>query len=155
MKPKKRKVSRTRMNTGRKRLLTREQLERRIKLLRTKLLIEQLKIALWEEKWVEKCPTGHLKRHDECDLICEVQAIEPYPTPFVSAAPKIKAKDTYHEWVNDVLTPMVERRVGWWWRPVWRAVDRRLYWWKQAFVQAYRIERSAALGVWKSLWRKR
>jgi len=47
------------------------------------------------------------------DLLEQITMIRPMDTPFMSMAPKVSAKGTYHEWITDVLTPIVERRVGW------------------------------------------
>ena len=47
-------------------------------------------------------------------LIEQITLIDPIDTPFFSMAPKVKAKDTYHQWVTDVLKPVTEQRLGWW-----------------------------------------
>ena len=58
-----------------------------------------------------------------CDFICRnIVTIDPINTPFVSQAPKVKANDVYHSWVQDKLTP-VEQHTGWWWRYVVK------WWW--------------------------
>jgi len=48
------------------------------------------------------------------EFIEQITLIDPIDTPFFSMAPKVKAKDTYHQWVTDVLKPVTEQRLGWW-----------------------------------------
>lgn len=72
----------------------------------------------WRVRWASKCPKGHLRRYDECDLMCEVTVIEPYPTPFVSDAPRVPAKHVMHAWNTDMM-------IGWWWRVPYQ-------WWLRA-----------------------
>jgi hypothetical protein len=137
----------TRMDTGRKRptakfarfgsytagwadrdVQARKQLAR----LRKKLRAE-------EARWDEKCPKGHLVRHDECDFIlCSLAQIDPWPTEFTSLVPKGHSRAFMHKWPIDKLAvPVgvtqfwgslgeryaaldvafaVDKKIGWWWR---------------------------------------
>ena len=89
-----------------------------------------------KKRWDEKCPQGHLIRYDECDLTCHITLIDPMPSVFMSALPKVTAKQLMGTWAMDDLSAATnweafrthvyslfdafgattERRVGWWWR---------------------------------------
>jgi hypothetical protein len=118
-------MQKTRVNKGRKApRLTKVQLERKVNRLERLLFIEQLKVELAREQWARKCPKGHLRRHDECDLMCEITAIEPMPTPFMEQLPRIPSRQVEHTWLMDTLRPYTQLdrwldQISWWWRKPW------------------------------------
>jgi hypothetical protein len=62
-------------------------------------------------KWAGKVP----------DLLDDIVVIAPKdaPWPKGDVLPKVKSNHVYHEWVTDVLKPITEQHVGWWWRKPW------------------------------------
>lgn len=63
---------------------------------------KRLRRLLKEEqaRWWEKCPQGHLVRHDKCDLMCWVVTSDPVTTPLNSMLPKTTSEGLLHDWYD-------------------------------------------------------
>ena len=126
--PKKRSKRSTRMNTGRKRPTHSD---------KWKLAAAQRRIKRLEKVLDQKnaCITRLMER-----LKNSVELITPFPTPFLTAAPKVKASGILHSWVLDTLEPVprffmgiplprtVDQAIGWWWRKPWAAISEWSVW---------------------------
>lgn len=89
------------VDTARKRPSEIERLKVQNKKLRAKLRAE-------EANWFQKCPQGHLVRHDECDIMCYVTTISSVESPHLDAlAENYRALDRQFA---------VDKKIGWWWR---------------------------------------
>ena len=122
------------MPSGRKKIGTRLELQIRVDRLSRKNARLRKRLKEERARWDEVCPQGHLRRHDKCDLMCELEALinlEP-PTPIL---PKVLDDHVYHKWVLDSIPPskttvdwqkfmkelykqfdidLVEQQTGWW-----------------------------------------
>jgi len=60
--------------------------------------------------WDEKCPKGHLRRHNECDLMCEIADIGPPPRLEFDK----KAFDlVYHSWIQEEPERQLQHLTNW------------------------------------------
>ena len=105
-------------------------LELRVAYLQVRLRVARRRADAAEARWNEKCPQGHLVRHDKCELGFSEQKLTETPLAPGRIIP-----------VNG-SPPTVEPLVGWWWRvPYGWWLAFKAYW--SAPMVAARAERAA------------
>ena len=85
--------------------------------LRKKLSRCQHALKKERARWDEKCPQGHLRRHDKCELMCLFTNIDP-----TVDMPKPVPNSILHDWVVDDLPQPLGNHVE-----DWAAEARRLF----------------------------